>query len=145
MRLRKYIKIIIGLLTAYVMVSPFIYFGIWFYAIFSMNTMDYNYFPDVSTFSTAILPIFFLIMCSAFLQIGLQAFYIAHIILNKAGGDIIRVVLGIGIFLFAILAMPVYFFIYILPDNPPTWALASYTGQVKSPNPIGPNPIQPNK
>ncbi len=145
MKLSKPIKIIIGLLTAYVMISPFIYIGIWFYAIFSMNTMDYNYFPDVSTLSTGILPIFFLITCSAFLHIGIQIFYIAHVILNKAGGDIIRVILGIGMFLFAFLAMPVYFFIFILPENPPTWALASYAGQVKSPNPIGSNPIQPNE
>ncbi len=144
MRLSKPIKIIIGLLTAWVMIYPFFFIGIWFYSIFSMSTMDYQYLPDFSTFSTTFLPIFFVVMCSSFLQLGLQAFYIVHIIINKTGGDVLRAVLGVGMFLLAILAMPVYYFIFILPDNPPQWALASSIGQGISPNPSGSNPNQPN-
>jgi hypothetical protein len=74
-------------------------------------------------------------MCSSFLQLGLTAFYLAHVILNKTGNDILRVVLGIFVFIFPYVAMPVYYFIYILPEYTPQWALAVSAGQMVAPDP----------
>ncbi len=136
MWLSKPVKIIIGLLTALVVISPFLYMGIWFFFVFGLATVanpaqvNPNIYPIL--FPVFFIP-FFLIMCTGFLQLGLQAFYIVHIILNKSGGDVIRAVLGIGLFILAIIAMPVYYFIFILPDHPPHWALAASPGQ-----PVGP-------
>jgi hypothetical protein len=135
MRLSKPVKIIIGLLTAWVVISPFLYFGVWFFFIFGIATVN-NQVQNNPAFLPAIFfPVFFLVTCSSIMQIGLQAFYIGHIILNKTGGDVTRVVLGVGIFLFAIIALPVYYFIYIFPDNPPQWALATHSDQ-----PVGVTP-----
>ncbi len=128
MKLSKPAKIIIGLVTAWVMVTQFLFFGILFLFILGLATgnnpaqVNPNVFP---AYLPAYFSPFFLVLCSSFLQIGLQAFYIIHVILNKSGGDVIRSVLAVGIFIFAIIAMPVYYFIFILPDNPPQWALAS--------------------
>jgi hypothetical protein len=48
---------------------------------------------------------------------------IAHIIKNKNGLDVLRIILGIGCFYLPYLALPVYYFNYIWPDNYPDWAL----------------------
>jgi hypothetical protein len=80
---------------------------------------------------TSELPLFFsgfmlfmlIMIFSSFLQMATSGFYIAHIIKNKNGLDILRIILGIGSFYLPYLALPVYYFIYIWPDSYPDWAL----------------------
>ncbi len=147
MKLSKPLKIIIGLLTAWVVVAPFLYMAIWFFFIFGVSSFENpaqvntNFYPAIS--AAFFIP-FVLIMCSSILQLGLQGFYIIHVILNKTGGDVIRAVLGVGMFILAIIALPVYYFIFILPDNPPQWALAANPSQPVSSPPLAPPPSMPN-
>jgi hypothetical protein len=53
----------------------------------------------------------------------LTGVYIVHLIKNNAALELYRILLALGIVFAPILAMPLYFFIYIWPDTPPAWAL----------------------
>lgn len=127
------IKIIIGLLTAWVVVIPFVAFVAYFGFIFSITaqvTQNPNFEP---TFPTLFVLIMFIIMCSAFLQLGLLGFYLVHNIVNRTGSDVLRAVLGLGMLFLPFLALPTYYLIYILPKTPPNWALALVAGQSIAP------------
>ncbi|OGO29061.1 MAG: hypothetical protein A2136_09315 [Chloroflexi bacterium RBG_16_54_11] len=126
MRLSKPVKVIIGVFTAWELISPFLYFALWFFFMSSIfYSAETNTPPEDYIFPIFFLPFMFLIFCNSFLQLGLRFFYLSHIILNKTANDIIRVVLGISIFIFSPIAMPIYYFIFIWPEKPPTWALAT--------------------
>ncbi len=126
MRLSKPVKVIIGVLTACELIAPFLFLAFWFLFMSSFFYSAENNTPSVvSFFQVLFIPFVFLIFCSSFLQLGLQYFYLSHIILNKTANDIIRVVLGISIFIFSPIAMPIYYFIFIWLEKPPTWALAT--------------------
>ena len=122
MKISKPVKIIIGLLTGWVLISPFLFMVSWFGFVFSMAIQANQNQPNA--FPLLFIPVFFLLFFSTFLTVGLVAFYLVHVLLNKTAGDVLRVVLGLGIVFFSFIGMPVYYFIYILPDNPPQWALA---------------------
>jgi hypothetical protein len=145
MRISKPIKILLGFLTAWVVIAPFVGIVVWFSFMFmAIGAVEYQAAPEDLVFPAIFLSFFLLILCTSFLQFGLTAFYLAHVILNKTGNDVMRVVLGIFVFFFPYIAMPVYYFIYILPDNPPKWALTSNTRQMVESESSSTNPIQPN-
>jgi hypothetical protein len=131
--MNKALKIIIGLLTAWVVVVPFLTFGAYFGFIFSIISQASQTPYYEPTFPPLLFLIMIIILCSSFLQVGLQGFYIVHNIVNKTGSDVLRAVLGLGIFFLPFIALPVYYFIYILPKTAPNWALAPTTGQSITP------------
>lgn len=100
------LKIIIGLLTAWVVIFPFLAFLAYFGFIFSLISQA----SQNSYYEPAFPPVFLLIMifimCSGFLQVFLQGFYIVHNIVNKTGSDVLRAVLGLGIFSSRLLLYP---------------------------------------
>jgi hypothetical protein len=57
-------------------------------------------------------------MVASFVQIALQVFYWSHIILNKTASDVGKILFGLGCFMFPWLTMPIYFFMYVLPEPP---------------------------
>jgi len=120
MRLNKFWKTIIGLGTAWVVIWPLLMFLGWmtFIAIAIASSENKNLSDDV-LIPTIFFPLLFMIMCSSFIQLGLTIFYLVHVILNKTANDGLRVIFGILIFLFSFIAMPIYYFIFILPENPP--------------------------
>jgi hypothetical protein len=122
------IKIILGILTAWVVIYPIIFILAWIILSISLASQPNQYSSAPYWLGFLGFPIFLLIICSAFLQIGLKAFYLVHIIVNKSGGDVTRAILGVGLLFFSSVAMPVYYFIYILPETPPKWAQISTTG-----------------
>ena len=142
MKIKKPIKILIGFLTAWVVIAPFIGIVVWFSFMFmAIGAVEYQAAPEDLIFPAVFLPFFLLILCSSFLQFGLSAFYLTHVILNKTGNDIMRVVLGISVYIFPYIALPVYYFLYILPENPPKWALAGIPTQIVAAEPSATNPI----
>ena len=126
MKLNKIWKVIIGLLTAGNIVAPFFYVAFSFLMAGQFVFMgDPTYLSEREVFEM-MQPIFYifpLMMLASFLQLGLSVFYLIHVILNKEGTDLLRILLGIGAFLLPFIAMPFYYFIYILPETPPEWAL----------------------
>jgi hypothetical protein len=127
------LKIIIGLLTAWVVIFPFLAFLAYFGFIFSLISQASQNPYYEPAFPPVFLLIMIFIMCSGFLQVFLQGFYIVHDIVNKTGSDVLRAVLGLGIFFLPFIALPVYYFIYILPKTPPNWALTPTAGQSIAP------------
>jgi hypothetical protein len=57
------------------------------------------------------------------LHAALVVFYLWHIITNNPAPGAGRILFALGLFIIPWVAMPLYLGIYILPLNPPEWAL----------------------
>jgi len=123
MKLNKFWKIAVGLLTAWVTIYPFALFFIAFLPIFFGIFSGTSGAEPPPEFFFGIFAIFPILILSAFLQFGLTIFYISHVILNENGEDIIRILLAITNFIIPFVGLPAYYLIYILPKTPPRWAL----------------------
>jgi hypothetical protein len=127
MKISKPWKILIGLVTLWVAIYPLLFLAGWFLMVFSMaGTIAYTEQLANESFPAFMIPFFCIFpihILTIFLQIGLSAFYLFHVIKNKTGQEVIRVILGMGNFYMPFLAMPIYFFIFIWPETPPEWAL----------------------
>ena len=124
MNLSTTAKILVGLVTAIVTLLPVAFIALMigvssggpFAASFAESFFDigFEYFNAL-----------FVAVCVLNLLIyALVAFYMVHIIKNDEGSQVVRILLAIGLFMFPYLAMPVYYFVYVLPESPPGWALA---------------------
>lgn len=122
MTLSRTPKIIVGAATVLVALWPFLMMVFMFLPI-SLMVLSGVEEPDPS-FIFAFFLIFPLMFFAMFLQIGLMVFYIAHIIKNKAASEILLILLGVGLYFLPFFAMPAYYLIYILPNEPPDWAMA---------------------
>jgi hypothetical protein len=119
-------KIILGIFTALLVIFPLLSFAIWFGLIFSIASQGYYGYATPDTIPSSFVwffPATLLMVCFAFLQVILQGFYIVHNIVNNKGSVVIRAILGLGTFFLPYIAMPIYYFIYILPKTTPKWAL----------------------
>ncbi len=126
MKLNKTWKIIIGLLTAWTIVAPFVYATVIFAMMGQFIFMgDPTLLSDEEAF-LMMKPVFYampIMMLGSVLQLGMSIFYLVHVIMNKEGTDVLRILLGVGAFLLPYLALPFYYFVYIFPETPPDWAL----------------------
>ena len=127
MTLNRTAKILVGLGTAIVVLFPFLMAALIIMPAFMMPMMggrepDPAIFPVFFSVFFLIFPLMFLFI---FLQIGLMVFYIIHIIKNNAASELFRILSGVGLYIMPYLAMPFYYFVYILPETPPDWALAA--------------------
>jgi hypothetical protein len=124
MQISKPLKILVGIGTLWYLIFPFIYIGLIFIVMFGITGLAAN--VDESAAPLLMLP-FFLIFPLFFLTIlvymALMVFYIIHLVKNKEGSETARILLGLGFFFLTSIAMAVYYFIYVWPDTPPTWAL----------------------
>jgi hypothetical protein len=82
---------------------------------------------DGNGFIPPFFGLFFLIfpvmMCISFLQLGLMVFYIIHIVKNKTGAEVFRILSAVGLYFLPFFAMPFYYLVYIWPESPPDWAM----------------------
>jgi len=124
MKLPKFLKIIIGLATAWMVAFPFVYLVFVIAMMFGA--------PLIGTFDDAESALFFVVFAffilaaifTAFLQMALLPFYAAHMIVNKAAKEDLRVAFAVGLFLLPVVALPVYYVACVWPDQPPKWAAA---------------------
>ena len=122
------LKVILGLVTAFIVISPILYIALWIWSFFSNSSeMIHNPYTPSAVRVINLYPLRFLFTLS--LLFLLQGFYIVHNIVNKAGSEAIRAILGLGTYFLPFIALPVYYFIYILPKTPPKWALSLSAGQ----------------
>lgn len=123
MTLSRTPKILIGLATALVTLWPILMM------VFVFLPISLIVFTGVQEPNPSIVFAFFLIFplmfLAMFLRVGMMVFYIVHIVKNKTASEILLILLGIGIYFLPFFAMPAYFLIYILPDHPPDWAMAT--------------------
>jgi hypothetical protein len=122
MTLSRTLKIIVGAATALVAVWPMLIMAFMFLPIFFI-VLSGGQEPDLS-FILVFFLIFPLMIFASFLQMGLMVFYIAHIVKNKAASEVLLILLGAGLYFLPFFAMPAYYLIYILPSDPPDWAMA---------------------
>ena len=118
MKLSKTLKVIVGIITAITTLWPFVLPKVWVLFLFvSLASLDVQ-----SSQSFAILFALFLIVplmvVVSFVQIALPAFYWSHIILNKSAPDATRIMFGIGVFILPWVALPLYYFVHVLPEKP---------------------------
>jgi hypothetical protein len=122
-------KIVIGVATLLVTLLPFVIMAMVFLPMISMSMMDWTQidqtgeFPFPFSFFSSFFLIVPLMMCISFLQLGLMAFYIVHIVKNRTGSEVIRILAGVGMYMLPWLAMPAYFLIYVWPEEIADWAL----------------------
>jgi hypothetical protein len=126
MKLTQSAKTFIGIGTIWLLVYPVLFILAFFVTIpFGFMSEGMGDFFPFSIFS-----FIFPLHCLTFvLQIGLLIFYLAHIIKNTAASEVLRIILGVGIFFMPYLAMPFYYYLYIWREIPPEWALDNKTQQ----------------
>jgi len=118
MKLKKSVKITIGITTLWMIIYPIVFIA----AMFGISVAPYRLDETSFPLFAAIVPLH---CFTAILGMGLIIFYIIHAIKNTTASDVMRIVLLIGIFFMPFIAMPVYFLLYVWTDNPPGWALTT--------------------
>ena len=125
MRLRPTLRILIGLATA----APFLMMllPVAFMALVAIGLWDpaerflHAHFPTME--STGWNALLLLGSALVSLRLVLLVFYLWHIITNQSAPGIVRVGFAVSFLIIPFVAMTAYWFIYILPEKPPTWAL----------------------
>lgn len=119
MKINRPIKIIVGISTIWLLIYPVIFIlGIFLFPFGMMPTDNADFFPFLNF--GYIFPLHCL---TAIMQFGLMGFYIIHIIKNLTASEIVRIILGVGIFFMPYIAMPMYYYLYIWRETPPEWAI----------------------
>jgi hypothetical protein len=131
MKFNKAWKIILGVLTAWVALYPFLMMLFMFPFFFFTATLDSRSAEMPTGFLTFLFIFFFFAMITAFLQMGMSILYLALIIKNKDVSDILRIVLGVGVFYMPFIAMPVSYFVFLWPESTPAGAMEK-SGEAKN-------------
>ena len=125
MNLNKPTKIVIGILTVFAVLFPFLIapaFMLLFMFSSGSPFFDPHSAPDPYEIQRTMFPMLMVfypvMMCSTLVQLGLQVFYIVQVIKNKALTDTFRILFVIGTFFLPYVAMPLYFIAYLWKDTP---------------------------
>ena len=122
-------KILIGIGTAIFALFPILMMAFaiafMFIPLFFLNLTESSE-PNLAIFGVFFL-IFPIMMLFGFLQLGMMIFYIINIVKNKTGSDVILILIAICLYFLPFFGMPAYFLIYILPKEPPDWAMVPKT------------------
>ena len=133
MTLSKPLKIIIGILTLFVMLFPFVipvFMVLWVFS-FSLPLADLPTNTETVEVGKIMLPmlLYFAVMAGyAISQLGLQIFYIIHAIKNRVTTETNRILFVLGTFFLPFVAMPIYYIIYVWKDTPAE--AAAYPGKL---------------
>jgi len=133
MKLNKLLKVLIGLASICILIAPLLPTALFLWQMGAASASNST--PD-AVFSSSFKPfntLFFLQWPIGLLQLGLSAFYLIHTIKNTTAAKATRIILGVGLFTLPALAIPVYYYLYIWPDQPPAWAIEPETPKTNSP------------
>jgi hypothetical protein len=124
MKLNSPLRILIGLATLGYALFPVLLIPLWLIAVLfaglGVNSYQNEPPPILFFFFFSMFPLIILVNM---LHLILIPFYLVHLIKNRPGREVYRILLGIGLFFLPWLAMPLYFLFYVWPDRPPKWAL----------------------
>lgn len=124
MKLSQPLKILVGIATLWVVIYPLAMFVTWL-MLMALAPLTGGRGDTPGPLFFFIFTIFMLIAVGgSWFRLALQLFYLSHIILNRAGNDTARVLLGIGCVVLPLVALPFIYFLYVLPQRPPEWALS---------------------
>jgi len=124
MKLNKTAKILVGLGTAWITLYPLLFFAAWLMMMLGIGLAGASGRGDPPPFFVipfiAIMPLQCLTILLLF---GMITFYVAHAVKNTVASEAVRIILAVGTFFIPFIAMPVYYYLYIWQDTPPSWAL----------------------
>lgn len=122
----------VGLATAFEVFAPLVLLPMFFWYMFQIFSQLENLPPGtqpdpafMGDFFSMWLVLFPIICVLSTVHLGLMIFYLIHIIRNPHASDMMRILMGVGIFLLPQIGMPVYFFLYIWSERPPEWGASS--------------------
>ena len=122
MKLDKPIKLLVGAGTAWLILYPLLFIAIW---LSTMAGIMFSNLTESSFFMFSIFDFIFPAHClTMVIQVALMGFYLFHIIKNTLASDVIRAILGVGVFIMPFIAMPIYYYFFIWRNSPPEWALS---------------------
>lgn len=133
MNFSKPLKVIIGILTLFVMFFPIVIPIIMLLWVFSASLplSETQTIPEAEVVGKIMLPmlLYFAVMAGyAISQLGLQIFYIIHAIKNRVATETNRILFVLGVFFLPFVAMPIYYIIYVWKDTPAE--AAAYLGKL---------------
>jgi len=123
MKISKAVKILVGILTLFAVLFPFVIMPVsMMFIVFSAGSpfLDPHSVPspyDVEALLPLMMVFYPLMMCYSIVQLGLQVFYVIHEIKNKALTDTFRILFVIGTFFLPYVTMPIYFFAHLWKDR----------------------------
>jgi len=125
MTLGKPVKILVGVGTVWIILYPLLFLATWLSMMTGFISASS---AEPPSFLFSLIPAIFPVHClTLIVQLALMAFYLYHVIKNTTTSEVLRVVLGIGTFFIPYIAMPLYYYLCIWREQPPTWALAKET------------------
>lgn len=128
MTFTKPVKILIGVLTLLIELTPILVAPLFFIFPVLMGTIS-TYESELSKGAESLLALiatlpFFIIMplmwCYALAHFLAQIFYIIQIVKNKVVSDTPRILFILGTFFMPVIAMPLFFILHIWKDAPKT-------------------------
>lgn len=126
MPLGRPIKVLVGLVTLLVISLPYVQMAHFFWLLATMPTVAGGQ-PDQAFIINRLSSSLAYQVPFKLAQLALTAFYLVHAIRNASAMQAIRIILGVGSFFLSVVAMPIYYYLYIWRDRPPAWALARST------------------
>lgn len=118
------LKILLGVGSALYLIIPLLAFISWLVAFpVIMISSNINGGDPPAGFFAFFGLFMFSILCANLLHFILVPVYIVLILQNQRAQDVLRILLGIGLFFMPFIAVPAYYLIYVLPAQPPAWAL----------------------
>ena len=122
----KPLKIIIGVLTALVVVAPIflvaISLGVSFLLPASQVLSPRAPQPEFFAVFTALIPLLIIpaMFCFSILRLGLQVLYVVLIVKDRQLNDTPRILYTLGVYFLPYLAMPLYYILNFWKDAPQT-------------------------
>ena len=116
-------KIFIGFATLLYLLLPIIFFLLWLLYVVPMYLGSTNVDDLMMLYKNifmASIPLGCIVLTIIF---GLLAFYVNHAIKNKEASEAIRLISVLSIIFLPYIGMPLYYILFILMPNPPSWAL----------------------
>ena len=118
MKVSKSVKWIIGIATAWSVLNPIVFIALVFVLPWDLIVHDASVFMN----STLVKIALGLLGLTIVNQLALMVFYLIHVVKNSAAEESVRIVLGLGFFFMTVVAMPVYYYLYVWRETPPEWA-----------------------
>ncbi len=130
MPLSRFIRALIGLGTGVYVLLPFLFAALGLLVTFGVPLwLAFSEWQRGAPPTLVVFPLFIFgltapVQCLLVpLHFLLTGVYLVHLVKNNVALEVYRILLALGLVFAPVIAMPIYFFLYIWPDTPPAWAL----------------------
>ena len=138
MQKNTFLKISLGVGTGLYFLTPWLMLGL------VMITMPFfilaeSYYADATILFMFVMFLFGLIcLLAGLLHVILMPVYISLLLRNTTGSLLMRTLLGVGLLFIPCIAAPVYYLTFIVPAQPPAWAVDARSGNTAADTSIAP-------